>query len=1167
MNKIANTIFSVLLLITVDDYAQQGTSNNKVTKPSAEVASIAKFVEFPMDISSGLPQIGIDIHTLSSGSIQLPISLGYNASGVKVEESASCVGLGWAISKGPFLARMVNGLPDESFNGYIFAAANRSAEYLDDFNNLPLNSSERFNIEVNEYSNNNFDTEADVFTFSVMGYSGSFSWDQTTSQFIVSPIQDIKIECSSLNTFGVFTFTMPDGVKVYFGDGLTENCYERMVDKIRTPWVNGNQLGEQYGLNNLPITSWQASKITDASGKEIVFTYQLVSAIEYAREAEILKLSSGSNPPQFSTGFSKNTYLRPVIKQIVSDNETVNFIYQLNNREDLADTTKALDSIIIKNINNEIVKKFGFVYEYSTSDDYMQNLPGIIGEANNISRKRLILKSVNKVSSLGVVQKNEFTYSSKKLPNRLSASQDYWGYYNGKNLTHHFTIPRVPNYLLQCCINGNMFSNNSLPIDYINPNAADRRIDTAYSYAGILTSMKLPTGGTVNYFYEPNEVSNTYWQSGVASLELPDMKDKSYVFSYPVPSNAPYPNYFVDTFFVSNPVTTVKIQPNLPPPCSEMASVSCKGIIRITSIDNNNTDIQINVTPVIYRVLPQGRYKIELNTTNEYYEAPPEIHPILTWGERRDSLNFYAGGLRIKKIVLQSNAGSTLTRSYRYKLDGTNISSGILMGCPSHLTITEKDPHASISNFPAQAFISSSSGSPLSNDGQIVRYNYVEEYMDTVGIEQKTAYHYLTDINTYSFNKTGLPVMQKPWMNNKLLQKNVFEKSGNNYNLVYNETNSYFVSDISTFRAGYRLSLDPQYGHCYYRSTERIYISSYSQTTKSGTLEANMHNSLYYNAKYQLQNTESINSKAALVQKKIWYPTDFDNISFGNINILKAKYIHSVPMREDFIEAGKLKSSFVYTYNSNGKVLKKYQYTGPVLPTPWAHNPAAIDLTNYTLEEEYNYDTNDNLVEIKSTSGITKSFIWGYQSTQPVAMAENAGVNEIAFENFEGATLNGSFTEVLAGNIINGCFSGNKQYSFANASLKKTGLVSGKTYVVEYWSTSGSLSVNGASGTFVKSKKGYNLYRHTLIPNGSNEIVIVGSTVTIDDLRFFPAQANMTSYSYRPLVGITAQTDPNNNNTFYSYDHFNRLTLINDEDNNIIKKICYNYAGQSVNCQ
>ncbi len=56
------------------------------------------------------------------------------------------------------------------------------------------------------------------------------------------------------------------------------------------------------------------------------------------------------------------------------------------------------------------------------------------------------------------------------------------------------------------------------------------------------------------------------------------------------------------------------------------------------------------------------------------------------------------------------------------------------------------------------------------------------------------------------------------------------------------------------------------------------------------------------------------------------------------------------------------------------------------------------------------------------------------------------------------------------------------------------------------------------------------------------------------------------TYTYKPLVGISSITDQNNKTQFYEYDNLKRLALVRDKDNNILKKICYNYAGQIENC-
>lgn len=59
-------------------------------------------------------------------------------------------------------------------------------------------------------------------------------------------------------------------------------------------------------------------------------------------------------------------------------------------------------------------------------------------------------------------------------------------------------------------------------------------------------------------------------------------------------------------------------------------------------------------------------------------------------------------------------------------------------------------------------------------------------------------------------------------------------------------------------------------------------------------------------------------------------------------------------------------------------------------------------------------------------------------------------------------------------------------------------------------------------------------------PNGRLTIA------NIDELRLYPKGAQMTTYTYQPLIGITSKCDVGNHISYYEYDAFSRLHRIRD---------------------
>jgi uncharacterized protein RhaS with RHS repeats len=51
----------------------------------------------------------------------------------------------------------------------------------------------------------------------------------------------------------------------------------------------------------------------------------------------------------------------------------------------------------------------------------------------------------------------------------------------------------------------------------------------------------------------------------------------------------------------------------------------------------------------------------------------------------------------------------------------------------------------------------------------------------------------------------------------------------------------------------------------------------------------------------------------------------------------------------------------------------------------------------------------------------------------------------------------------------------------------------------------------------------------------------------------------VTTYTYKPLVGISSVTDSKGLTTYYQYDTFNRLEVVKDSNGKILSQNQYHY--------
>ena len=230
-----------------------------------------------------------------------------------------------------------------------------------------------------------------------------------------------------------------------------------------------------------------------------------------------------------------------------------------------------------------------------------------------------------------------------------------------------------------------------------------------------------------------------------------------------------------------------------------------------------------------------------------------------------------------------------------------------------------------------------------------------------------------------------------------------------------------------------------------------------------------------------------------------------------------------------------------------------------------AFTPAAVSGSSISTDSRYQDETtysfaSGNPLQVTGRNGSPTSYIWDYANNKPVAKAVNATVDQIAYTSFE-ADGNGSWSIAsgLRDNTL--AATGAISYNLANGPISRSGLNTGSSYVVSYWTKTGLAdSVSGTTSKLQgKTINGWTYYEHTVKGVSS---VIVSGTGNIDELRLYPSTAQMTTYTYNPGIGISSQCDVGNRITYYFYDPLGRLHYVKDQDGNIVKTIDYHYMGQ-----
>ena len=1189
MRKIIYTLFlltSGLILIAQTGNQNQNNINN-ITPPSPEASQLGKYVEIPVGYYTGTPEISIPVCEVKQGDLSVPVSLSYHASGIRVEEFAGWTGIGWTLNAGGAVTRVIRGLPDDKNDQQSFQnlAGQYTYEYL--IGGAAQGFDSRGEVLRSIYDGCS-DAEPDLFMFNFNGYTGKmmFNWNGGLTISSTKPIkvQDIRGMDVYPNRIIGWDITTEDGSVYKFRD----------VEKSYVRFNTGLGCRNEARANS----TWFLTDIFDVNNENwIHFEYEDYTQTLFYKTSTTIKHDHTNAAGILQGNTSINTYDGKRVKKITTSSgaSTVDFVPGVirSDLSDLYNPTSLSDNDNLRSLNKIVIKDgigneqegFTFGYDYSTG--------------------RLTLKTITEIFNNQSKPPHDFYYEAGSLPSINSISQDHWGFYNAKG-----NVNLVPG----------IFYNDFYYA------GGDRSVNTSSTKIGTLNSIKYPTGGKVEFEYEQNEYSfiqgtplenlcryNTIpVNNNIASGSNYDPNStgiKSVTFTItPYPCNPPSPEHGLVQFEYEGFNY-------------DMPTLGSKPWVKLLAPDGTelyfhrfNANEGSNTTPEtgsFYEKLLPGTYTIQafgtLNTTNPS-NLPPNYAFISASFITHTTLKLkdLSGGLRIKKITEREsdNDIKPRIRQYNYNPSGDlSRSTGVIYQEPRYEYSGYEFDYPNgvplgaceqgVGEYSYVLRMSQNVTSLGTTQGSHIGYQEVSVTYGNNPYNGKSVFKYTSPVehgDDISQELPFQPATSVSYATGLLKEQTDYVYDGTTTRIARNVLNEYYTKEflIPGLKIASKTKLECAIGSCcmqYFiygtygnilghtqlkKTTNKIYDSQGFNTTLI-TVQDFEYDTELQNLKKQTQ-TQSDGNKTVT---ELYYSKDYTNQT-TLITELKNKNIVGIPLESVTKKVYSPSDERIIsgTYNELSIINNKIRLSGkfglktrsPILSGGFVYsfNNGNLD-SRYVKDFNINYNpSSGNISEQTKTNDITKSYLWDYHNSYLIAEATNTNNNNIAYTSFE-SDGSGNWTISTALRDASSALTGKKSYNLSNGQISKSNLDISKTYIASYWSKNGAQNINGTPAISGRIFGAWTYYEHRIVNPEPGTITVSGSGV-IDELRLYPEKSLMTTYSYEPLIGITSQCDANNRLSYYEYDALNRLSLIRDQDNNIIKKICYNYAGQVENC-
>ncbi len=1113
----------------------------EVVSPAPTAASLAKYADVPVGYYTGTPSISIPLYTVQDRDITLPISLSYNASGIKVSEEASWVGLGWSLNAGGVITRVVRGLDDfqEQVNkkGYPFS------ELPERSGIGPIQAQD--NLEtiwtyIREYNGVFQDPEPDIFYYNFGTKSGTFYLQKTVANSnillgVTQKKEDLHIEYNKGSKYWTIIDTN--------GDVYTFNEYEITESGSTSGTSRPNELSFQVplpDLDNPVLSSWYLEKIESRAGGLVEFEYdpgfratsQLQISEKALRAYNILGQNCGSmgfcgfepSGPQLQQSYFEYTASRSYrylkyLKEISFPGGKLTF--RKSPRLDLIPTLgdlqpeahpQKLDAIdIYQTGNSQPIKSF------QLKNDYFKR-----SENDTDSRYlRLKLKEVVEVGSdLETISPYVFDYEEEvPIPSKLTFDYDHWGYYNGKR-NDVLSVPWSSSKSIRGTAIPSVQFLNTTNGNYNDLKGANREPDLDFAKLFSLKQITYPTSGVHDFQFELNEYGNldrpyiiSIEDNVVAdtvlcnqsSLSACDNAASGINLSFEVGSETlddgtvVGKDIYIEYFFIGGPITPGTYSG----PFLEITNVSEGGSPFFRTFEDLSVITQGEGTTIYAE---PGEHLLWVNLP---VGVALDVRVVIKDKVKVPVTKKKGAGLRLQKLTIQESPTSEpIIKKYLYTSNGDGeSSSGILMGKPDYfsslgLTETLVDQYgicvSSCSGGYEYIHGSSVSQNNLgaSANGKYIGYSEVVEVHGENGENGRINYFFYNAADETDQWSTGIKyvsgVPSYPHLENGLLSGiETYDSNG----IIQKKQEYNYVIDGPT-----KLNIP-----AFYVRTPNTYGAIIDKPIEQIQIQYQFYDIpvQWWKLDHEIITNYNVNGTPNVVIR-----TDYERYNAINILPEKTSTVDSdgrVIVNEKFYSLNYGGDSFGSNHlrleHMNSQVLKEkitvdnipvsastssYELIGDdgdgvqkVLPTTQTYLPK--DSEQGKVEIAYQYYEDGNVLAANRTNGTSVVYLWGYDDKYPIAKIENASPAQVATAlGIEEAALGG---------------------------INETNLSQ------------------------------------------------------IDALRTADAfkERMVTTYEYSPLIGVTSMKDPKGYQMNYLYDSFNRLKEVRDQDNNLLSDYEYKY--------